>query len=147
MIDAVLTVNPTTCLYDFSIGADGDIVTEAFFDTAILYSLFGEQRATEAQVPDPFQRRGWIGNAGTTYQNGSLLWLYDQERITRTVMNSIEDEAKRALQWLVDDGFAVRILGATATINNDRLLLRVTIERSRDNIETKLFDVWERTGA
>lgn len=147
MIDARLTVNPTTGLYDFAIGADGDIVTESFFDTAILYSLFGERRASTAQVPDPFRRRGWIGNIGSGYENGSLLWLYDQSRLTRGVMNAIEDEAKLALAWLVNDGFAVRIEDAETSLANGRLMLRVTIRRSRDNVYTKLFDVWERTGA
>lgn len=147
MIDAVLTVNPTTSLYDFSIGADGDILTESFFDTAILYSLFGEQRASQAQAPDPFRRRGWIGNTTHDWENGSLLWLYEQARVTRSVLNSIEDEARLALQWLVDDGLAVSIDSVNTTLKNDRLLLSVTIRRSRDVIDTKLYDVWERTGA
>ena len=42
--DAVLAAD-STGLYDFSLDASGDILTEDFFDTAILMSLFCERRA------------------------------------------------------------------------------------------------------
>ena len=36
--DAVLTVNATTQLFDISFDTDGDILTDDFFDTSLLYS-------------------------------------------------------------------------------------------------------------
>jgi len=60
--DAVLTIDNITQLYDINIDAQGDIETADFFDTSILYSLFGERRANKDEIVDASLRRGWIGN-------------------------------------------------------------------------------------
>ena len=140
--DAILTTDSGA--YDFTLDANGDIATAEFFDTSILYSLFGERRASADEVVDPQRRRGWIGNGDI--ENGSKIWLFSQARLTRTNMNRIGDEAKKALQWMVDDGFAVSIDDPTVTISRGRLLLGVVIRRSRDRIDRRLYDIWENTG-
>lgn len=140
MQDAVLSAD-----FDIRIDDTGDIETADFFDTAILYSLFGERRAAADEVVDAQLRRGWIGN-DADFENGSKLWLLSQARLTRNNLNRIEDEAKKGLQWLVDDGFAVAIDDVTVTLASGRPILAVTIRRSRDKVDRKLFDVWENTG-
>lgn len=144
--DVVLTVNATTQLYDISIGADGDIVTDDFFDTSLLYSLFGERRADASEVVEPQLRRGWIGNEGKDFENGSKLWLFEQARVTRTNLNRIEDEARKSLQWLIDDGFVVSIDEVTATTKNGTVTLEIVIRRSRSEVERRFFDLWKNTG-
>ena len=141
-IDALL--NNDAGYYDFSLVDDGDIKTVDFFDTAILYSLFGERRASADEVVDAQRRRGWIGNGD--FENGSKLWLYSQARLTRDTMNSVQDEAKKSLDWMVEDGLAVSIDDPTVTLSGRRLLLEVIIRRSRDKIDRRLYDVWELTG-
>ena len=141
-IDALL--NNDAGYYDFSLDDDGDIKTVDFFDTAILYSLFGERRASADEVVDAQRRRGWIGNGD--FENGSKLWLYSQARLTRDTMNSVQDEAKKSLDWMVEDGLAVSIDDPTVTLSGRRLLLEVIIRRSRDKIDRRLYDVWELTG-
>ena len=143
--DAVLTVDPATGLYDFSLDAAGDIKTVDFFDTSILYSIFGERRASADEVVDPQRRRGWIGNEDD-FENGSKIWLLRQARLTRDTLNRLEDEAEKALQWLVDDGFAVSIGDIVANVSGGRVLLDVTIFRSRDKVIRTFFDLWEATG-
>lgn len=143
--DAVLTIDPSTNLYDISIDTNGDIETKGFFDTSILYSLYGERRASADEVVDPQRRRGWIGN-DDDFENGSKLWLLRQSRLTRDTLNRIEDEAEKALQWLVDDGYAVAIDDVSATISSGRVLLNVTIRRSRDEVIRRFYDLWEATG-
>jgi len=107
--DAVLKIDPLSQFYDLSIDSSGDIETSDFFDTSILYSIFGEKRASPDEVVEPQLRRGWIGNTAD-FENGSKLWLFSQERITRDVLNRIQDEAAKSLQWLVNEGFAVSTL-------------------------------------
>jgi phage gp46-like protein len=141
--DAVLIIN--NGFYDFQIDEDGDIRTDEFFDTAILYSLFGERRAAPDEVVDPERRRGWIGN-DSDFENGSKLWLLYQARLTRDTLNRVEDEASKALQWLVDDGYAVAIEDVSATVNNGQVLLGLTIRRSRDRIVRRFYELWEATG-
>ena len=143
--DAALTVDTTTQLYDFSLDANGDIDTEDFFDTSLLYSLFGERRASADEMVDPNRRRGWIGNTGG-FESGSKIWLLSQARLTRDNLNRLQDEAAKSLQWLVDDGYAVSIDPVVATISNGKVLLDITIRRSRDKIDRKFFTLWDNTG-
>jgi len=130
--------------YDFDIDDNGDIKTADFFDTSLIYSLFGERRASPNEVVEPQLRRGWIGNGD--FENGSKLWLFSQARLTRENLNRIQDEAKNALQWLVDDELAVSIDQITATVSGGRVLLDITIRRSHDKIDRKLFELWDNTG-
>lgn len=144
--DAVLTIDPTTKLYDISIGADGDIVTDDFFDTSLLYSLLGERRADPSEVVEPQLRRGWIGSEGKDFENGSKLWLFEQARVTRTNLNRIEDEARKALQWMIDDRFVVSVDQVTATVKSGTVTLEIVIRRSRSEVERRFFDLWQNTG-
>lgn len=145
--DAVLTIDPVTRLYDINIDAQGDIETADFFDTSLLYSLFGERRANKDEVVDARLRRGWIGNEGKDFENGSKLWLFQQARITATNLSRIADEAKKALRWLVDDGFAVSIEAeVTIDISRNKLILILDIRRSFDKVERRFFDLWDNTG-
>lgn len=146
--DAVLTIDPETQLYDINIDAQGDIETADFFDTSLLYSLFGERRANKDEVVDARLRRGWIGNEGKDFENGSKLWLFQQARITATNLSRIADEAKKALQWLVDDGHAVSIEVEEVTVDSRRnkLVLILNIRRSFDKVERRFFDLWDNTG-
>lgn len=143
-VDAVLTIDTVSGQYDFQLDENGDIKTEDFFDTSLLYSIYGERRASADEVVDPQRRRGWIGN--NDFENGSKLWLFEQARLTRTNLNRIEDEARKSLQWLIDDNYAVSIDEVTATLSGGRVLLDITIRRSRDKIDRRQFVLWENTG-
>lgn len=144
--DAVLTVNTSTQLFDITIDAAGDILTDDFFDTSLLYSLLGERRADPSEVVEPQLRRGWIGNEGKDFENGSKLWLFEQARITRSNLNRIEDEARKSLQWLIDDGFAVSIDEVNSTVKNGTITLEIVIRRSRSRVDRRFFDLWQNTG-
>lgn len=143
--DAVLTIDPLTGFYDFTLDENGDIKTADFFDTSLLYSIFGERRASPDEMVEASLRRGWIGN-GDDFENGSKIWLSSQSRLTRDVLNRLQDEAEKALQWLVDDGLAVSIDQVVATISKGRVVLDITIRRSRDKVDRKFFVLWENTG-
>lgn len=143
--DAILTIDPVTGFYDFTLDETGDIATDEFFDTAILYSIFGERRASSDEMVEPQLRRGWIGN-GPDFENGSKLWLYSQARVTRSVLNSVQDEAEICLQWLVNDGLAVSVDRAVAQLSKGRVILTVTIRRSRDKVIRRSYTLWENTG-
>lgn len=144
--DAVLAVNPASGLLDLQIDSDGDIQSNDFFDTAILYSIFGERRADPSEVVAPELRRGWIGSEGKDYENGSKVWLYEQERITRSVLNSIEDEASKSLRWLSDDGYAVSIEGVDAYVEGSSVMLKITVRRSQSRVERRYYKLWDNTG-
>lgn len=143
-VDATLTIGTVSGQYDFQLDENGDIKTEDFFDTSLLYSIYGERRAAADEVVDTQRRRGWIGN--NDFENGSKLWLFEQARLTRTNLNRIEDEARKSLQWLIDDNYVVSIDEVTAVLSGGRVLLNITIRRSRDKIDRRQFVLWENTG-
>jgi len=146
--DAVLAISEDTQLYDIRIDSQGDILTDDFFDTSILYSLFGERRANKNEVVDARFRRGWIGNEDKDFENGSKLWLFEQSKITATNLARIADEAKKSLRWLVDDGHAVSLSVDSVTVDTDKnkLVLVLDIRRSADKVERRFFDLWDNTG-
>ena len=103
MTTDVLVTQNISGYYDLSLNDDGDLANGDFFDSSIIYSIFGERRASASEVAIAERRRGWIGNVGKDFENGSKIWLYFQARLTRDVMNGIKTEALKSLQWLVDD--------------------------------------------
>lgn len=135
-------------LYDVEIGFDGDLRTGDQFDSAILVSLFVDARADESDVAQPHRRRGWIGNEATPgFEMGSTLWVpLEQSRLTRTTLNQIEDAAREALSWLVEDGYAEAISNVSARVVSGRATLEVTIERSPSEVERRFFVLWDNTG-
>lgn len=147
-VDAVL-VELLGGVYDIKIGFDGDIETEDAFDTAIIVSLFTDARANVSEVPETHRRRGWLGNEQTPgVEMGSKLWLHEQARLTRTVMNAIADQARAALEWFVDNDLAEAIADVEVSSNpvTGRLLLSVQIERTPSRIEPRLYDLWDQSG-
>lgn len=133
--------------FDIQIGFDGDILTEDFFDTAIIVSVFTDRRANESEVRESHMRRGWIGNEDTPgIEYGSKVWLYEQARITRSTMNDIAGVVKDALQWFVDDAYAVAVQNPVVTLVSGGLRLEVKLERPNSKVVKRYFDLWHNSG-
>ena len=143
--DAVLAVDEKSQLYDFQLDSEGDILTDDFLDTSILYSIFGHRRALASEVAEPQLRRGWIGN-GPDFENGSKIWLLSQARLTKNNLNKLQDEAEKSLQWLVDDGIAVSLDKVEVFVSQNKVILNVVIRRSRDRVVNRFFTLWDNTG-
>ncbi len=145
-IDAVL-VPFQTGMWDVAINAEGDFDSVDALDTAILVSLFTDARADASQIALPELRRGWIGNESTPdFELGGLVWLYYQERLTRTVLNGIADAARRSLKWMVDEGIALAVRAEATPVGSGRLDLRIELERP--TTDPKIFNIvlWDKTG-
>ncbi|MDH3325181.1 MAG: phage GP46 family protein [Gammaproteobacteria bacterium] len=147
LIDIALT--DRNGMYDISFGADGDFAMTEGFDTAILMSIFCEQRASESEVPDAIRRRGWIGNLfynENGFENGSKMWIHlDQGRVTNNVLNAVKDSATTGLEWLIKDGYALDNLAEISVINGGPQL-KITTSVSDSKVEARYFDVWSATG-
>ena len=146
--DAVLITKPvgTEALYDFQIGADGDIVTEDQLDTAILVSLFTDKRATGSQMVLPLRRRGWVGDLETPEDRyGSHLWLFEQARLTPAVMVRLASLAQVSLKWMTRDNIATQV-SARATVQTSSVDLQIDIKKPNSPAEAHLFALWEKSG-
>ena len=145
-IDATLT-EIDGGFYDISIDAFGDVATADSFDTAILVSLLTDRRADESEIAESDRRRGWIGNESTPgVEMGSKIWLYEQARATRTVINAVSDAARDALEWLIEDGFAIALSDVTVGATATGMTLSVTIRRPNSQVDRRFFSLWACTG-
>lgn len=98
-------------LYDLVVN-ENDFQKVDGLQTAILVSLFTDKRAPASSVLDPARRRGWVGNILTAQSGrelGSLLWLYEQSRLTIDIRNAVIAETRAALNWLIEDGIALSV--------------------------------------
>jgi len=145
-IDAELLSTPMN-FYDLQIDDDGDIKSSDTFDTAIIVSLFSDQRADASEVPASQNRRGWIGNESTPGEEiGSKLWLYEQTRLTQTNLNGIVDAARQSLRWFVKEGLLESLVASDATIDSDEIRFRVVLKRFNSEVEPKFYSLWQNTG-
>lgn len=145
--DVVLTLNDED-IYDINFDSDGDFETDAFFDTALLMTIFCEQRASEQEMPVPQQRRGWIGNESTPgFEIGSKVWLFEQARLNRTTMNGIKTALTNGLSWLGDINSVVSYDVEVSLDVNNNLQVQVSIFRSNSQIDNKFFTLWNNSGS
>jgi len=92
-----------------------DLESDGGLETAVIISLFTDRRANEDDVlPDSnnLDRRGWWGDLTSGFENdqiGSRLWLLEREKTIPNVVIRAKQYAEEALQWLVNDGVAVKI--------------------------------------
>lgn len=133
--------------YDISWTETGDIATAETLDTYILMCLFEEVRATAAEVPEANNRRGWLGNESTpNFQQGNKAWLFEQERITGTVLAELGPVIRNGLQPLIDDGIAVSVQVETPFLKNGRVCVYINIGRDGSKVERRFYELWNNTG-
>ena len=135
-----------TGIYDITI-ENGDFKPDDGLETAIIVSLFSDARADESQVPQPENRRGWIGDLVAPvpgYLFGSLLWLLEQARLTQETLAQAENYTRAALNWMVEDGLA-QAIDVIASRDNGSLILDITVISPDGSVVRKAFDLWRRT--
>ena len=110
---------------------DGDLTT------AILISLLTDRRADpDDELPEyvqdadlfPADRRGWAGDALPPVVGdriGSRLWLLARAKQTEETRQQAIENSHEALQWLIDDGHALKIDITAEWIIRERLQLIV----------------------
>lgn len=133
-------------LYDLAV-ASGDFEATDGFDTAILVSLFTDNRAQSFEVESAEKRRGWVGNvltSGIGRSLGSLLWIYQQARLTQDILNQIEIEAEACLQWLIDDSQAKSVSAAVTRERSRGIFILINIVTT-DGVNQKYKVLWRET--
>lgn len=128
--------------YDIDFGSDGDFVEEKGLETAILMSLFLNERADESEVPNPVLRGGYWGYEVNEMQF-SKLWLVTGRK-TSDKLNKATDYCNSTLQWLVDENFATGI-NTVASFISDGIKLDITISKVNGVKETYTYNLWLNT--
>ena len=125
----------------------GDFATVDGFETAILVSLFSDARAPASSVQEAQSRRGWVGDilsAGSGRGIGSLLWLYEQSRITAEIKNQIADAARRCMQWMVADGVAQSVAASVTESTLRSVTIRIDIVTITGDVQSYAV-LWRNT--
>ena len=144
--DVRLTTQGRT-YYDIEWNDEGDFVTDQTLDTAILMSICEEFRASAAEIPESNRRRGWIGNETTPgFQQGSKTWLFEQERITGTVLAELGVIVRNALQWLIDDNIAISVEVETPFYQNGNVVVYINFGRDGSKVDRRFYTLWDNTG-
>lgn len=111
---------------------------------AVIVSLFSWRKA-EAD-DNPSQDNGWWGDSFPTTQNdriGSRLYLLSREKLTNKTALKAREYISQALQWLVDDGVAVRVDVTAERTGISTLSASIVISQRDGNRATYSFnDLW-----
>lgn len=126
-----------------------DLAIDEGLETAVLLSLFTDRRAENGDpLPEgETDRRGYWGDAVANVAGdriGSRLWLLAREKQTPTVRARIEEYAREALRWLVEDRVAERVVASASFPEAGRWDLVIEIYRpgAADPVRFRFADVW-----
>ncbi|MBL4763525.1 MAG: phage GP46 family protein [Gammaproteobacteria bacterium] len=131
MTDIAIAFNGGVNVLAFEAGvAKGDIAHDDGLKSAVLYSLFTDRQANDDdEIPDgSTDRRGHWADSILGESNGSRLWLLRREKQTQKTLNRAIAYAKEALQWLIDDGHAVKVTVAAEWASLGLLALHIIID-------------------
>lgn len=132
--------------YDFEWTSEGDIPVSEELDTTILMAIFEQVRASSNEMPVNDLRRGWIGNESTPgFEQGSKFWMFEQERITTSMLSELGTVINNGLSQLVNDNIAIAT-SVNASLKNGEIVIEVILERPSGKTERKLFTLWNNTG-
>lgn len=146
--DIALILNPLDNTIDIGV-ANNDLVTDAGIQTAVLISLFTNQRTTEDDPPPDEQSGlgGWWGDQFQANPNdliGSKLWLLRRAKTEQDTLNRAEEYSKEALQWMIDDGVAQTVDCSASYDQNKALILSINITKpSGPNLNYKYKLKWQ----
>lgn len=134
-------------LYDIPI-VNGELELVDNFDTSLQMSVLCERRADGSEVLSTENRRGWWGNTISTilgFEIGSKIWVYHQSRLDQNVLNKIVNEAVNATNWYISEGYLDKVDVEGSLIGNSGVRLIFKLYRSPNNVESKLFVLWDNT--
>jgi phage gp46-like protein len=152
MSDLLLRLDPAVLEADLAIAAN-DLVADDGLETAVLLSLFTDRRAGAGDVlpPGETDRRGWWGDAFPVVEGdliGSRLWLLTREKQRSAVLPRVEEYAREALAWLVEDRVASKVEVVASFPRAGWLALDVSVYRPLGDPTKYRFDrAWEAAQA
>ena len=125
---------------------NGDLTGDDGLETAVLISLFTDQRVAESELPPgDTEKRGWWGDLfaeNTGDKIGSKLWLLDRSKREQSTEAAAEARVKQALKWMIDDGEAKKVTAVAAFDSLGRLQIKIEITRPQGD-KDKFSFAWD----
>lgn len=132
--------------FDFSV-VNGDFEHDNGIDTSIPLSLLTDSRASESEVSDPINRRGWVGNLNnddSEFNLGSKIWLTKKSRLIQDTINRQIDYSEQCLQWQVNNKISKRIT-VTGSRAGDGTNLFISILRPNGSQDKAIVKLWRNS--
>lgn len=124
---------------------NNDLVPVEGMESAILVSLFTDQRLDESQMDIPINRGGWFGNVLTPNRElGSKLWAYENVRVSSGLMGNIRDCAKRSFDWMNKDNLT-RKISVTVTPKGQQVHININLTARGDKVGHDYAYLWRKT--
>jgi len=132
---------------DIAFADTGDFLLTEGLDTTLDMSILEQRRADASEVVRPELRRGWWGNTlnDLAFEIGSKLWLLSQARKTQSTLNSAEDYAQNALEWMLDDDI-IDDVNVIAYFENNTMYIKIDLLKQNNLIHTAFYDAFAATG-
>jgi phage gp46-like protein len=127
---------------------DDDVLGDTGLRTAVLLSLFVDQRAQDDdELPGAEDDvRGWWADEFADVEGdriGSRLWLLERSTLSAATAPRAAELAREALQWLIDDRVAAKV-DVVAEAGRGVLVLAPTIHRpGRDPVTFRFAHAWD----
>lgn len=114
---------------------NGDLKVEQGLETAVIISVFSDQRVTNEELPPGIEfKRGWWGDLFPEIEGdriGSKQWILNRSKNNLETVAQLENLVRESLQWMLDDGVASAIEVSGAIDENNPQLTNLAIEISR----------------
>ena len=114
---------------------------------AVVISLFSWRRANPDDDLPGDLRQGWWGDSFPVVPKdrlGSRLWLRSRAKLTSETVVRAREYAEEALDWLVKDGIAARVVVEAERQGLSTLALACRVFRSdgKQPLDVRFTDVW-----
>jgi len=125
----------------------GDLKADEGLETAVLISLFTDQRVTSGELPaGQSDRRGYWGDIYPPVQGdqiGSKIWTHERGKSSTETLAALESRITEALDWMIDDGAASSV-SVEGSIDAYKQMF-FTIEIARPTGENDRYSlVWDK---
>lgn len=131
--------------YDITF-TDGDFTLTEGLITALMMSIFCEQRDEALEVPQ--MRGGWAGNQFQSiegFQQGSLIWTLYQSTANEDATTQAQQFIEDGMAWLIEDGILKDVESEVNVVANYKLQAKITITRNDDTQSVLFYDLWINT--
>jgi len=123
--------------FDISID-QGDLKKDIGLETAVIISLFTNQRVTSEELPDLFDDRGgWWGDSISEVdgdQIGSKLWLvFKTGKLNNETLEKIESYSRESLSWMIEDKLCSSVIAEAELIDGEFISLSIELAKEENN--------------
>lgn len=144
-VDVKFEYNSSKKYWDFNIAENGDFELTQGLDTTLAITFLTNQRADESEVKRSEGRGGWWGNLfnDNDFEIGSKLWLLNSSPISQNILNTAIGYAEDAYSFLVEQGFADRVIvTGEQTLTSIKLNIKLIIGA---DVSVTSFTLWKNT--